>query len=1195
MGLQRAVKWFAFGLAAGCGVLALSGCQAPRHRTFTVDISSDSVDVTPGDGSCADAAGHCSLRAALAEDNSLPVVGMTDIVLTTDVDLSIPRTTDDVSTGDLDVTGHVSLQGNGHVIDGHGVDRVIHQRSGDLAIRNLTVRGGRVTASGGTGGGILAEGNLVLISSSVDDNQVSADGGGGGGIYGTPGSQVVVASSSISENAVDGNGGQNAIGGGVASAGTLTVVDSTLRANTNDGGLGGALFVVGGTARVDGSTLSGNSAAQAGGAAVGAGALTMADSTISGNTSVFLSAISANAGSVDLRFVTIAQNAAPYAVYVNGATFTMSASIIDDPGQGCFGAPITSLGHNLASDAACGLTQPTDQQSIDAQLGPLADNGGPTLTHLPATTSPAIDAIATSTPDLCPAAGGTDQRGQHRPIGFGCDVGSVEVDTSAPLSLVVDSALDGPDASPGDRLCDDGAGHCTLRAAIDETNANPFDDTIAIAAGVDPTLSIAGADEDANATGDLDVLGTLTIHGAGATLDAAHLDRVIDQHAGALTIDGLAVANGSLASGRGGGIQSAPGLSLDLQRTTLRDNDANDPSSGNGGGLFAGPAATVHVADSTISGNVSQAGGGAYIDGVATITGSTFVANTEGGALFLYTGASSVVNSTFSGNTNRFLGSAIEAGGPLELVNSTIVGAGDQAPLYGGSFGSITVRGSIVDMPIFRACYGHVVSQGFNIASDSTCAFTQPTDHEATVPALRALEDNGGPTLTRLPQAGSPAIDAIPSGTVGLCDGSVPTDQRGVARPQADACDIGAVEGSGAAVAPLTYTVDVPDDRHDAAPGDGVCDDGSGHCPLRAAIDESNASFSDDTIVIATGVDPTLSIAGVDEDANATGDLDILGRVTIHGGGATLDAASLDRGLHALAGPVSIDHLTVTHGYAEESGGGIFAFAALSLDHVDLRDNVLWSFDPAGAGLRGFGPTTLVDSSITGNAAVMASGAFLQGTTTMVRTTVSGNTSSGLGPTLFLEEGAATIDDSTISGNTAQTVPGLVIQQGSLVIRNSTISDNVATAPIGSNTYASAVSNFFSSSITIVGSTILADTTNVAVMTGGTDQTTITGSIVTNAGGAACGQPATSGGWNLSSDTTCGLTQPSDHESVDPLLGALGANGGPTATRLPGLGSPAIDAIPVGTAGLCDGTLGVDQRGVIRPQGTACDIGAVEQ
>jgi hypothetical protein len=65
---------------------------------------------------------------------------------------------------------------------------------------------------------------------------------------------------------------------------------------------------------------------------------------------------------------------------------------------------------------------------------------------------------------------------------------------------------------------------------------------------------------------------------------------------------------------------------------------------------------------------------------------------------------------------------------------------------------------------------------------------TQPTDLPNTNAMLGQLGNHGGPTETRLPQAGSPAIHK------GLCLAFAPTDQRGVPRPQGVACDIGAVE-----------------------------------------------------------------------------------------------------------------------------------------------------------------------------------------------------------------------------------------------------------------------------------------------------------------------------------------------------------------------------------------------------------------
>ena len=78
-----------------------------------------------------------------------------------------------------------------------------------------------------------------------------------------------------------------------------------------------------------------------------------------------------------------------------------------------------------------------------------------------------------------------------------------------------------------------------------------------------------------------------------------------------------------------------------------------------------------------------------------------------------------------------------------------------------------------------------LASTGFDLSGDTTCAGIP----NAAL-TLGALGDNGGPTQTQALPAGSPAIDAGGSGA----NGCPPTDQRGVARPQGAACDIGAYE-----------------------------------------------------------------------------------------------------------------------------------------------------------------------------------------------------------------------------------------------------------------------------------------------------------------------------------------------------------------------------------------------------------------
>jgi hypothetical protein len=104
--------------------------------------------------------------------------------------------------------------------------------------------------------------------------------------------------------------------------------------------------------------------------------------------------------------------------------------LADNDGENCAGNvnDITSLGHNLSDDGFCVFTAEGDLAKVDAKLGPLADNGGPTLTHALLAGSPAINAGSNS---ACPA---TDQRGVSRPQGANCDIGAVEAAVTTPSS-----------------------------------------------------------------------------------------------------------------------------------------------------------------------------------------------------------------------------------------------------------------------------------------------------------------------------------------------------------------------------------------------------------------------------------------------------------------------------------------------------------------------------------------------------------------------------------------------------------------------------------------------------------------------------------------------------------------------------------------------------------------------------------------
>ncbi len=107
------------------------------------------------------------------------------------------------------------------------------------------------------------------------------------------------------------------------------------------------------------------------------------------------------------------------------------------------------------------------------------------------------------------------------------------------------------------------------------------------------------------------------------------------------------------------------------------------------------------------------------------------------------------------------------------------------------------------------------------------------------------------------------------------------------------------------------------------------------------------------------------------------------------------------------------------------------------------------------------------------------------------------------------------------------------------------------------------------------------------------------GSVVANplGGGTNCeGTTSASMGFNWDQDGSCHFATSTDHSpGGNPQLGSLAANGGPTQTLLPQQGSGLIDPIPVASC-QADGASGIttDQRGVTRPQGQGCDIGAVE-
>lgn len=326
------------------------------------------------------------------------------------------------ASGDLDLTKGLTIQGAGAgatVVDGGDIDRVFHILSGaSVAISGLTIRGGLAPIEFLTrGGGVFIEAGTLNITDCIISDNTSP--GTGGGLYNNGGSNLTVANSTISDNT-------GYAGGGIYNIGILSISGSTVSDNVALGH-GGGLANLGGTATATNCTFSGNSAATDGGGLSGNGLTTLNNVTITDNIADDDNNGTGDGGGIAAAGGFILKN-------------TLLAGNTDRGGEApdCSLTSISSDGHNLLGDVSgCGFAASTGDligasgSPIDPLLGPLADNGGPTDTHLLLPGSPAIDAG-----DACPD---TDQRGESRPADGDdngsaiCDIGAVERNPTPPV------------------------------------------------------------------------------------------------------------------------------------------------------------------------------------------------------------------------------------------------------------------------------------------------------------------------------------------------------------------------------------------------------------------------------------------------------------------------------------------------------------------------------------------------------------------------------------------------------------------------------------------------------------------------------------------------------------------------------------------------------------------------------------------
>jgi hypothetical protein len=271
---------------------------------------------------------------------------------------------------------------------------------------------------------------------------------------------------------------------------------------------------------------------------------------------------------------------------------------------------------------------------------------------------------------------------------------------------------------------------------------------------------------------------------------------------GVLVLGNQTKANTLTADLAGGGIYNGPGT-VTVEKSVFGDNDA----AWTGGGIYSS-GGVVAINDSTFTRNTALADGGAMSNaGNATVKGTLFRNNSSvSGSTVSNWSELLMQNVTFSGNTVREKAVFINYGEAV-IQNTTFSDNLDETGQPGASqilqWSQQPLRLKNVVLKVFVGGFGGfncsastfagdapITSDGFNVSDDTRCSayFTNAGDKNNTDPKLGPLADNGGPTLTHLPLPGSPLIDG------GQCIVGLTTDQRGVARPQGGACDVGAVE-----------------------------------------------------------------------------------------------------------------------------------------------------------------------------------------------------------------------------------------------------------------------------------------------------------------------------------------------------------------------------------------------------------------
>jgi CSLREA domain-containing protein len=420
--------------------------------------------------------------------------------------------------------------------------------------------------------------------------------------------------------------------------------------------------------------------------------------------------------------------------------------------------------------------------------------------------------------------------------------------------------------------------------------------------------------------------------------------------------------------------------------------------------------------------------------------------------------------------------------------------------------------------------------------------------------------------------------------------------------------------------AAVTFTVDTTADAVDALPGDGFCATAGGPCSLRAAVQEADALAGADAIILPAGT-YVLTIVGID-DTSAAGDLDVHEDLTITGAGAATtvidgNAASRVVELRDLVPDMSRPTLTVV-GVTVRNG------RAVSGDPCELPPIPPFPTASFGGGdglCAAWAILAVVDSVVESNDRIGIV-SFFNAEVTVTRSTVRSHQDpfGSFAPGILVQLASAIITDSTITGNEI----GVSVQLDNLgggslfdvTIRNSTLSANGETGiaagmvcEAGIEPPCGVALPVTLNNVTITGHTGTAVRNGLffvggspPIPDGGTSPVFASNSILAGNGTECAGDlndgRLTSRGYNLLQTLTgCDVVGDTTGNivGVPAGLGPLANNGGPTATHaLVGTSVAQNAGNPAAPGSGGDACEAADQRGVARPVGGRCDMGAYE-